>query len=123
MPKVKNDNYHLGQLNRPVSQIDIQRNMVGFVVDSHIYSRASEQRTLWEQAFVLCSEVVCPYLEGLPHFDLKFTLSSRKRAQYGISAHPPLWAKLPNAYSNIRPCVAALKNTAQMAGLRGLNFE
>ena len=37
MPKVKNDNYHLGQLNRPVSQIDIQRNiMVGFVVDGHI---------------------------------------------------------------------------------------
>ena len=36
--KVKNDNYHLGQLNRPVSQIDIQRNniMVGFVVDGHI---------------------------------------------------------------------------------------
>ena len=120
---MKNDNYHLGQLNRPVSQIDIQRNMVGFVVDGHIYSQASEQRTLWEQAFVLCSEVVCPYLEGLPHFDLKFTLSLRKRAQYGISAHPPLWAKLPNAYSNIRPCVAALKNTAQMAGLRGLNFE
>ena len=33
---MKNDNYHLGQLNRPVSQIDIQRNMVGFVVDGHI---------------------------------------------------------------------------------------
>ena len=26
---MKNDNYHLGQLNRPVSQIDVQRNMVG----------------------------------------------------------------------------------------------
>ena len=36
MPKSENDNYHLGQLNRPVSQIDIQRNMVGFVVDGHI---------------------------------------------------------------------------------------
>ena len=34
---MKNDNYHLGQLNWPVSQIDIQRNMVGFVVDGHIY--------------------------------------------------------------------------------------
>ena len=34
---MKNDNYHLGQLNRPVSQIDIQRNMVGFVVDGHIF--------------------------------------------------------------------------------------
>ena len=33
---MKNDNYHLGQLNRPVSQIDIQRNMVDFVVDGHI---------------------------------------------------------------------------------------
>ena len=33
MPKGENDNYHLGQLNRPVSQIDIQRNMVGFVMD------------------------------------------------------------------------------------------
>ena len=32
---MKNDNYHLGQLNRPVSQIDIQRNMVGFVVEGH----------------------------------------------------------------------------------------
>ena len=31
-----NDNYHLGQLNGPVSQTDIQRNMVGFVVDGHI---------------------------------------------------------------------------------------
>ena len=35
--KVKNDNYHLGQLNRPVSQIDLQRNMVGFVMDGHIW--------------------------------------------------------------------------------------
>ena len=33
---MKNDNYHLRQLNRPVSQIDIQRNIVGFVVDGHI---------------------------------------------------------------------------------------
>ena len=33
---MKNDNYHLGQLNRPVSQIDIQRNMVGFVVEGHM---------------------------------------------------------------------------------------
>ena len=33
---MKNDNYHLGQLNGPVSQIDIQRNMVGFVVDGHM---------------------------------------------------------------------------------------
>ena len=38
MPKGEkiNDNYHLGQLNKPVSQIDIQRNMVGFVVEGHI---------------------------------------------------------------------------------------
>ena len=35
--KVKNDDYHLGQLNRPVSQIDIQRNMVGFVMEGHIW--------------------------------------------------------------------------------------
>ena len=112
--------------NKTLSELSASRNIISFYPSRTIiilYSRASEQRTLWEQAFVLCSEVVCPYLEGLPHFDLKFTLSSRKRAQYGISAHPPLWAKLPNAYSNIRPCVAALKNTAQMAGLRGLNFE
>ena len=36
--KVKNDiiSYHLGQLNRPVSQIGIQCNMVGFVVEGHI---------------------------------------------------------------------------------------
>ena len=34
---MKNDNYYLGQLNRPVSQIDIQHNnMVGFVVEGHI---------------------------------------------------------------------------------------
>ena len=35
--KVKNDKYHLGQLNRPVSQIDIQCNVVGFIVEGHIY--------------------------------------------------------------------------------------
>ena len=40
---MKNDNYHLGQLNRPVSQIDIQRNMVGFVVDGHIYYKYKKQ--------------------------------------------------------------------------------
>ena len=34
-------NYHLGQLNRPVYQIDIQRNMAGFVVDGHIMVRWS----------------------------------------------------------------------------------
>ena len=28
--------YHLGQLNWPVSQISVLRNMVGFVVDGHI---------------------------------------------------------------------------------------
>ena len=34
---MKHDNYHLGQLNRPVSRIDIQRNMVGFVVEGHTH--------------------------------------------------------------------------------------
>ena len=33
--KVKKDNYHLGQLNRPVSQIDIQCIMLGFLVEGH----------------------------------------------------------------------------------------
>ena len=35
--QVKNDNYHLGQLFWPVSQIDIQRIMLGFLVEGHIY--------------------------------------------------------------------------------------
>ena len=35
--KMKTDNYHLGQLNRSVSQIDIQCNMFDFVVEGHIY--------------------------------------------------------------------------------------
>ena len=33
---MKNDNYHLGQLFWPVSQIDIQRIMLGFLVEGHI---------------------------------------------------------------------------------------
>ena len=34
---MKNDNYHLGQLFWPVSQIDIQCIMLGFLVEGHIY--------------------------------------------------------------------------------------
>ena len=34
--KVKKDNHHLGQLFWPASQVDIQRNVVGFVVEGHI---------------------------------------------------------------------------------------
>ena len=48
--KVENDSYHLGQLNGPVSQTDIQRNMVGFVVDGHIYCYI---QYLW-QTFIGC---------------------------------------------------------------------
>ena len=33
--KWKNDNYHLGQLFWPVSQIDIQHIMLGFLVEGH----------------------------------------------------------------------------------------
>ena len=35
--KVKNYNYQLGQQFWPVSQIDVQRNMLGFLVEGHIY--------------------------------------------------------------------------------------
>ena len=51
---MKNDNYHLGQLNRPVSQIDIQRNMVGFVMEGHNYYKYSKQYKLmyWKIAMV-----------------------------------------------------------------------
>ena len=48
------------------------------------------------------------------------TVPSRKRAHYGMSAHPPIWVQFlrrSNVYSNIRPCVAALENAIQMAGL------
>ena len=52
-----------------------------------------------------------------------YTVPSRKRAHYGMSTHPPLWAQLydfllrSNVYLNMRPCVAALENAAQMASL------
>ena len=47
--KVKNDNYHLGQLNRPLSHIDIQRNnMVGLFVESHIvHSKTKNESHTW----------------------------------------------------------------------------
>ena len=45
---MKNDNYHLGQLNGPVSQIDIQRNMPGWFCHgrSHILDICSIYRAL-----------------------------------------------------------------------------
>ena len=55
--KKKNDNYHLGQLNRPVSQIDIQRNMVGFVVDGHIYLGRQEAGNHYNGLMHACGKV------------------------------------------------------------------
>ena len=55
---MKNDNYHLGQLNGPVSQIDIQRNMVSFVVDGHILLLFSRSQNL------LISWVIISYAEN-----------------------------------------------------------
>ena len=43
-----------------------------------------------------------------------------KEAHYGMSAHPNFGLKFllrSSVYSNMHPCVAALENTAQMAGL------
>ena len=48
------------------------------------------------------------------------TVPSRKRAHYGMLAHPPHFGLnfllRSSVYSNMRPCVAALENAAQMAG-------
>ena len=35
MTKVENNNYHLGQLFWPLSQTDVQRIMLGFLVEGH----------------------------------------------------------------------------------------
>ena len=37
--KLKNDNYHHSQLIWPVSQIDVQRIMLGFLVEGHILTQ------------------------------------------------------------------------------------
>ena len=45
--KVKNDNYHLGQLNRPVSHINIQRIIIWLVfLSSHILYTARQRMNL-----------------------------------------------------------------------------
>ena len=33
--------------------------------------------------------------KGVPSIRSTYTVPSRKRAHYGISAHPPLWAQVP----------------------------
>ena len=55
---MKNDNYHLGQLNWPVSQIDIQRNMVGFVVEGHILCSAGRLLTSDQHMLSLLSAIL-----------------------------------------------------------------
>ena len=43
-------------------------NNIHHIIEVEIYSRASEQRTLWERAFCPLFGG-CPYLGGLPLFD------------------------------------------------------
>ena len=55
------------------------------------------------------------------------TVPSRKRAHYGMYVRPPPtlgsnFLLRSSVNSNMCPCVAALENAAQMAGLWGLNF-
>ena len=61
---MKNDNYHLGQLNGPVSQIDIQRNMVGFVMDSHIFY--SQRGGLYARQLLMCEGDIIVGFYGIP---------------------------------------------------------
>ena len=49
--------YHLGQLNWPVSQINLQRIMHGFLVEGHIWWNLSIADTLETAESVQISEV------------------------------------------------------------------
>ena len=54
------------------------------------------------------------------------TVPSWKRTHHRISAYPHFGLNFllrSNVYMNMRPCVTALENTAQIACLWGLNFE
>ena len=71
-----------------------------------------------DSAIILHADTAKVIIWGTPP-RMNNTVHSRKRAHYRISAHPHFGLNLllrSNVYSNMRPCVAALENAAQMAG-------
>ena len=60
------------------------------------------------------------------NYNLYVPYPHERGPHYGMSAHPHFGLNFllrSSVYSNMRPCVPALENAAQMGGLLGLNLE